>query len=54
MMQLIGEIDCSGSLFDKKLRIPVLLAPIGSLESLESGGGATFAKGQPNLANAQF
>ena len=33
----VSEIDCSTSLFGRKLRIPVLLAPVGSLESFEPG-----------------
>lgn len=40
----VSSIDCGGSLLGRKLRIPVALAPIGSLESFESGGGATAAK----------
>jgi isopentenyl diphosphate isomerase/L-lactate dehydrogenase-like FMN-dependent dehydrogenase len=39
----VREIDLSRSLFGKKLRIPVLLAPIGSLQAFEPGGGATVA-----------
>ena len=31
----------SGSLFGKKLRLPVLLAPVGSLQAFEPAGGAT-------------
>ena len=34
------DVDCSGSLFGRKLRIPVLLAPVGSLEPFEPGGSA--------------
>jgi isopentenyl diphosphate isomerase/L-lactate dehydrogenase-like FMN-dependent dehydrogenase len=40
----VSQIDCSSNLFRRKLRIPVLLAPVGSLESFEPGGGATVAK----------
>ena len=40
----VSEVDCSASLFGRKLRIPVLLAPVGSLELFEPGGGATVAK----------
>lgn len=40
----VSSIDCGGSLLGRKLRIPVALAPIGSLESFEAGGGATAAK----------
>ncbi|MCC7426887.1 MAG: alpha-hydroxy-acid oxidizing protein [Alphaproteobacteria bacterium] len=37
----VTEVDCAYSLFGRKVRLPVILAPIGSLESLEAGGGAT-------------
>src|SRR5215472_11257485 len=40
----VSEIDTSASLFGRKLRIPVLLAPVGSLELFEPGGGATVAE----------
>lgn len=40
----VSEIDCSTSLFGCKLRIPVLMAPVGSLQSFEPGGGATVAR----------
>src|SRR5690348_16068692 len=40
----VSNVDCSSSLFGKKLRIPVLCAPVGSLEVFEPGGGATVAK----------
>ena len=40
----VRKIDCSAELFGRKLRLPVILAPIGSLESLGEGGGATAAK----------
>lgn len=39
----VSHIDCSRTLFGKKLRIPVLCAPVGSLEVFEPGGGATVA-----------
>ena len=40
-----SKIDPSSELLGKKLRIPVLLAPVGSLESFEPGGGITVARG---------
>src|SRR5487761_778127 len=39
----VSQVDCSRTLFGKKLRIPVLCAPVGSLEVFEPGGGATVA-----------
>jgi glycolate oxidase len=50
----VSEVDCSGSLFGKKLRIPVLCAPVGSLESFEPGGGATVAKAATEFGNGMI
>jgi isopentenyl diphosphate isomerase/L-lactate dehydrogenase-like FMN-dependent dehydrogenase len=41
----VSAVDCSTRLFGKRLRIPVMAAPVGSLESFEPGGGATVAEG---------
>lgn len=40
----VSHIDCTGTLLGRKLRLPVLLAPVGSLESFDPGGAATAAK----------
>ena len=40
----VSKVDCSTTLLGEKLRIPVFLAPIGSLQDLEPGGGATAAR----------
>src|SRR5262249_11835881 len=40
----VSNVDCSNSLFGKKLRIPVLCAPVGSLQVFDPGGGAAVAK----------
>src|SRR6201987_3134364 len=45
VLRNVGAIDPSSEILGKKLRIPVLLAPVGSLESFEPGGGITVAKG---------
>src|SRR5258707_13093441 len=39
-----AEIDLSTKIFGKSLRIPVMAAPVGSLQSFEPGGGATVAQ----------
>jgi isopentenyl diphosphate isomerase/L-lactate dehydrogenase-like FMN-dependent dehydrogenase len=41
----VSKIDPSSEIFGRKLRIPVILAPVGSLESFEPGGGITVARG---------
>ena len=41
----VSRIDTSGDFFGTRVRLPVALAPIGSLESFEAGGGATAGRG---------
>ncbi len=40
----VSRVDATTTFLGRKLRLPVLLAPIGSLELFEAGGGATAAK----------
>jgi len=40
----VSKIDCSGTLFGKRLRIPVVLAPVGSIEVFDEGGAGAAAK----------
>jgi isopentenyl diphosphate isomerase/L-lactate dehydrogenase-like FMN-dependent dehydrogenase len=47
----VSKIDCSRALFGRKLRIPVLCAPVGSLEVFEPGGGATVAAATREFGN---
>jgi glycolate oxidase len=47
----VSNVDCSKTLFGKKLRIPVLCAPVGSLENFEPGGGATVASATTEFGN---
>ncbi len=41
----VNEPDGSHDFFGQRIRLPVALAPVGSLESFEAGGGVTAAKG---------
>ncbi len=45
----VSRVDCSATFFGKPIRLPVMLAPIGGLESIVEGGAATAAR-----AAAQF
>jgi glycolate oxidase len=45
----VAKIDCTSTLLGRPIRIPVMLAPIGSIETFAEGGGATAAK-----ASAEF
>lgn len=40
----VSRVDTSRSFLDMTLRIPVMLAPVGSLESFHPGGGATAGR----------
>jgi isopentenyl diphosphate isomerase/L-lactate dehydrogenase-like FMN-dependent dehydrogenase/carbonic anhydrase/acetyltransferase-like protein (isoleucine patch superfamily) len=47
----VSTVDCSATLFGKKLRMPVLCAPIGSLESFEKGAAASVGEGVHRFGN---
>lgn len=40
----VSHVDSTASFLGRKLRLPLLLAPVGSLELFEAGGGATAAR----------
>jgi len=44
VLRNVAKIDCTSTLFGRANRLPVLLAPIGSLEAFTPGGGAAAAK----------
>lgn len=50
----VSRIDCSATLFGKKTRLPLFLAPIGSIETFAEGGGATAAKAAAEFGVPQF
>ena len=41
----VSQVDLSTTFLNMSLRIPVMLAPVGSLESFHPGGGATAGRG---------
>jgi len=49
----VSSIDATAALFGKPIRLPVALAPVGGLDSLGVGGGATVARGA-GLAGVPF
>jgi glycolate oxidase len=40
----VSRIDTGSTFFGRRVRIPVMLAPVGSIETFTPGGGATAAK----------
>ena len=47
----VSDIDCSASLFGCKLRLPVLCAPVGSLQVFDPEGGAAVARATSEFGN---
>jgi isopentenyl diphosphate isomerase/L-lactate dehydrogenase-like FMN-dependent dehydrogenase len=41
----VARIDCTSNFLDMRMRLPVMLAPVGSLESFHSGGAAEAGRG---------
>ncbi len=50
----VSKIDTSRTFLGRALRIPVMLAPIGSIESFTPGGGATAAEAAQEFGVAQM
>lgn len=50
----VSEIDTSGSLLGHRLRIPVLLAPIGSLQTITPDGGIAVARAAAAFGTLQL
>jgi isopentenyl diphosphate isomerase/L-lactate dehydrogenase-like FMN-dependent dehydrogenase len=40
----VSNVDSSGDFLGKRIRLPVMLAPVGSLDSFEAGGAATAGR----------
>jgi glycolate oxidase len=45
VLRNVAKVDASVDVFGRKLRLPVMLAPIGALEIFDPGAGATVARG---------
>ena len=45
VLRNVSQIDPSVEVFDRKLRLPVMLAPVGSLETFDPDGAATVVRG---------
>ena len=50
----VSKIDASSALLGRTMRIPVMLAPVGSIESFDPGGGATAARAAAEFGVAQM
>jgi isopentenyl diphosphate isomerase/L-lactate dehydrogenase-like FMN-dependent dehydrogenase len=50
----VSEVDTGIELFGRRLELPVMLAPVGSVETFTAGGGVTAAKGAARGGVAQM
>src|SRR5271169_5644521 len=50
----VSKVDCSRTLFGKKLRIPVLCSAVGSVEVFEPEGGAAVAAATREFGNGMI
>ena len=50
----VSRIDSSALFFNRKSRLPILLAPIGGLESIVAGGAAAAARGAAQFGVPQM
>jgi glycolate oxidase len=50
----VGKVDASVEAMGRKLRLPVLLAPVGALETFDPGGGAAVVRGAATFGAAHM
>ncbi len=50
----VSKVDCAATFLGRPVRLPVLLAPIGGLETFDPGGGATVARGSAEFGVPQM
>jgi glycolate oxidase len=50
----VSRIDCGAAFLGERVRLPVLLAPIGGLESIVEGGAAAAARGAAQFGVPQM
>src|SRR3989442_616713 len=50
----VSKIDATSTLFGRPVRLPLMLAPIGSIETFAEGGGATAAKASEEFGVPQM
>src|SRR5881628_702773 len=50
----VSRVDCSAKFLGQPVRLPVMLAPIGGLESIVEGGAAAAARGAAQFGVPQM
>src|SRR3984885_4543053 len=50
----VSKVDASVELFGRKLRLPVVLAPVGALEMFDPGAGGSVVRGAGTFGAAHM
>jgi isopentenyl diphosphate isomerase/L-lactate dehydrogenase-like FMN-dependent dehydrogenase len=54
VLRNVAKVESTSTFFGRPVRLPVMIAPVGSVESFTSGGGATIAKATAEFGVAQM
>ncbi len=54
VLRNVSRVDASVEVMGRKLRLPVLLAPVGALETFDPGGGAAVVRGAGSFGAAHM
>jgi glycolate oxidase len=54
VLRNVADVDASVELFGRKLRLPVMIAPVGALELFDPGGAAGVARGAGTFGAAHM
>jgi isopentenyl diphosphate isomerase/L-lactate dehydrogenase-like FMN-dependent dehydrogenase len=54
VLRNVARVDASVELFGRKLRLPVMLAPVGALETFDPGAAATVVRGADRFGAAHM
>ena len=54
VLRNVAQVDASANLFGRKLRLPVMIAPVGALEIFDPGAGAAVARGAGRFGAAHM
>src|SRR3982075_2825881 len=54
VLRNVAQVDASANLFGRKLRLPVMIAPVGALEIFDPGSGAAVARGARGVGAAHL
>ena len=54
VLRNVAEVDASTEVFGRKLRLPVMIAPVGALEIFDPASGAAVARGAGHVRRRPY